>query len=171
MTIELLRIMRGGKDITSGNEIRPGDLLSGRQIKMRKKTIQEGRAMKAGEVIDDANAWGDPFYVTCEQDGDYFLLWTPGNRKEWFINDRPNFFANYEVLGQREADTFVCRKKAVVTAFLVDRSLLVYGKEQNRDPAHAQAGDLVALDADGDPYRIPKSHYSVHYQILEGDPG
>lgn len=125
--------------------------------------------MKSGEVIDDTNAWGDPFSVTCKQDGDHFLLWIPGNKKEWFINDASNFAANYQVLEQKKDGFFTCRKSALVTAFVIDRNLLVHGKEQNRDPARGAPGDLLALDSDGDPYRIPKSHYTIHYDVLEGE--
>lgn len=167
--IEPLKIMRHDRDVSSQNIIFPGDRFTGSKIVMRKRSTQEGRAMKAGEVIDDVNGWGDPFCVTCVETGDHFLLWTPGNEKEWFINDASNFAANYEILEHKEDGGFTCQKKARVTAFVIDRPMAVHGKEQNRDPAQAEPGDLLALDADGDPYRIPKSHYTVHYQILEGE--
>ena len=171
MNFESLAIERDGIDMTAGNEIRPGDILSGTHIRMKKKTLVHGRPMNKGEVWDGINAWGDPFCVKCKEAGDYFLLWNPGREKEWFINDKRNFKVNYKILEELENQHFTCEKRATVDSFLVDRPLLVHGKEQNRDPARARQGDVVALDADGDPYRIPKMHYLTHYDILAAPEG
>ncbi len=167
-TIKYLEIFRSKRDVSNENIIKPGDQLSGHRLTMRKNTLQMGRPMKTGEVINDTNSWGDPFFVECEREGDFYLIWMKGNENEWFINDKTNFEANYEIIEQVNHDVFTCRKSMKVTAYVVDRPLTIYGKEQKKDPALAEPGDLVALDSVGDPYRVPFIFFKEHYEILEG---
>jgi len=171
--LEIIRLKnyRLDEDITDSNEIKPGDSFSGTVVLMRKKSIQMGRAMTAGETWDKENAWGDPFCVHNEKLGDHFLLWKLDNEDEWFINDKKNFDMNYELVEHLKNGRFTCRKSAVVKGFVIDRNLVVYGKEQNRDPAPGRRGDVLALDADNDPYRIPYSFILEHYDVIEGPDG